>query len=387
MATAQIKLNKIEYRSNFLLLSKFCIYFQNSPICYCYSNSNILISRAFLNIIARISKRVIIAHFDIFSANHFYRPLRSFRGRWIGHEKFLARQNYTHTERDTRLNERILRVKLVAASRGWSRGGRNLIPYRRNGPFLPFESRKHTYRFQFSALANLPLLLLYYFHMLERSVTKVSKRYVTKKLEIGIESENKEETVPFSLEGRKTRFAPHLRANTIGSVEWVNQRRDEIAPPPNVRLIESWIEEEWSGEQEYLTKLWVSAVSSFPSFFPIFLRFLLTVRPLFIADRAESLESAGRQPRLMSCDECPRWTRSPLSPSPSFSYQFPLFTDVSLSLSLSPFRPLSPEIPPLSLEFSESLDSASSSLSLLRLYFYFSFSFPFLHDHRSSRVR
>lgn len=75
--------------------------------------------------------------------------------------------------------------------------------------------------------------------MLERSVTKVSKRYVTKKLEIGIESENKEETVPFSLEGRKTRFAPHLRANTIGSVEWVNQRRDEIAPPPNVRLIES----------------------------------------------------------------------------------------------------------------------------------------------------
>lgn len=89
----------------------------------------------------------------------------------------------------------------------------------------------------FSALANLPLLLLYYFHM---SVTKVSKRYVTKKLEIGIiESENKEETVPFSLEGRKTRFAPHLRANTIGSVEWVNQRRDEIAPPPNVRLIES----------------------------------------------------------------------------------------------------------------------------------------------------
>lgn len=72
------------------------------------------------------------------------------------------------------------------------------------------------------------------------SVTKVSKRYVTKKLEIGIiESENKEETVPFSLEGRKTRFAPHLRANTIGSVEWVNQRRDEIAPPPNVRLIES----------------------------------------------------------------------------------------------------------------------------------------------------
>lgn len=92
----------------------------------------------------------------------------------------------------------------------------------------------------FSALANLPLLLLYYFHMLERSVTKVSKRYVTKKLEIGIiESENKEETVSFSLEGRKTRFAPHLRANTIGSVEWVNQRRDEIAPPPNVRLIES----------------------------------------------------------------------------------------------------------------------------------------------------
>lgn len=214
------------------------------------------------------------------------------------------------------------------------------------------------------------------------SVTKVSKRYVTKKLEIGIiDSENKEETILFHSLWRKTRFAPHLRANTIGSVEWVNQRRDEIAPPPNVRLIESWIEEEWSGEQEYLIKLWVSAVSSFPSFFPIFLRFLLTVRPLFIADRAESLESAGRQPRLMSCDECPRWTRSPLSPSPSFSLPVSsLHGRLSLSLSLSPFRPLSPEIPPLSLEFSESLDSASSSLSLLRLYFYFSFSFPFLHD-------
>lgn len=238
-----------------------------------------------------------------------------------------------------------------------------------------FECRKHTYRFQFSALANLPLLLLYYFHMLERSVTKVSKRYVTKKLEIGIiESENKEETVPFSLEGRKTRFAPHLRANTIGSVEWVNQRRDEIAPPPNVRLIESWIEEEWSGEQEYLTKLWVSAVSSFPSFFPIFLRFLLTVRPLFIADRAESLESAGRQPRLMSCDECPRWTRSPLSPSPSFSLPVSsLHGRLSLSLSLSPFRPLSPEIPPLSLEFSESL-----RLAFLSSVFIFIFPFRFL---------
>lgn len=71
-------------------------------------------------------------------------------------------------------------------------------------------------------------------------VTKVSKRYVTKKLEIGIiDSENKEETVLFHSLWRKTRFAPHLRANTIGSVEWVNQRRDEIAPPPNVRLIES----------------------------------------------------------------------------------------------------------------------------------------------------
>lgn len=185
----------------------------------------------------------------------------------------------------------------------------------------------------FSALANFPLLLLYHFHM---SVTKVSKRYVTKKLEIGIiDSENKEETVLFHSLWRKTRFAPHLRANTIGSVEWVNQRRDEIAPPRNVRLIESWIEEEWSGEQEYLTKLWVSAVSSFPSFFPIFLRFLLTVRPLFIADRAESLESAGRQPRLMSCDECPRWTRSPLSPSPSFSLPVSsLHGRLSLSFSL-----------------------------------------------------
>lgn len=36
-----------------------------------------------------------------------------------------------------------------------------------------------------------------------------------------------------------------------------------------------------------------------------------------MADRPESLESVGRvsngrQPRLMSCDECPCWTRSPL---------------------------------------------------------------------------
>ena len=68
-------------------------------------------------------------------------------------------------------------------------------------------------------------------------------------------------------------------------------------------------------------------------------------RPLFMADRpGESLESVGRasngrQPRLMSCDECPRWTRS--SPSllfsslliSSFRSPFPLFTDISLSVT------------------------------------------------------
>lgn len=41
-----------------------------------------------------------------------------------------------------------------------------------------------------------------------------------------------------------------------------------------------------------------------------------------MADRPESLESVGRvsnrrHPRLMSCDECPRWTRSPSPSSPS----------------------------------------------------------------------
>lgn len=54
------------------------------------------------------------------------------------------------------------------------------------------------------------------------------------------------------------------------------------------------------------------------NFSPIFLQFLL--RLLFMADRPGSLESVarvsnGRHPRLMSCDECPRWTRSPSSSS------------------------------------------------------------------------
>ena len=37
--------------------------------------------------------------------------------------------------------------------------------------------------------------------------------------------------------GKKKIFAPHFRNKHVG--ERVNQRRDEIAPPPNVRLIES----------------------------------------------------------------------------------------------------------------------------------------------------
>ena len=61
-----------------------------------------------------------------------------------------------------------------------------------------------------------------------------------------------------------------------------------------------------------------------------------------MADRPESLESVGRvsngrQPRLMSCDECPLWTRSPLLLSlPFFSSRF-LSSRISLSLSLSLF--------------------------------------------------
>lgn len=70
-----------------------------------------------------------------------------------------------------------------------------------------------------------------------------------------------------------------------------------------------------------------------------------------MADRPGSLESVGRvsngrHPRLMSCDECPRWTRSPSSssstssplplPPPSFSMLF--FLSCSFARA-SPFLP------------------------------------------------
>lgn len=69
-----------------------------------------------------------------------------------------------------------------------------------------------------------------------------------------------------------------------------------------------------------------------------------------MADRPGSLESVGRvsngrHPRLMSCDECPRWTRSPSSSSsssscpPASSFLCSSFFRTRVSLSRSPFRP------------------------------------------------
>lgn len=62
-----------------------------------------------------------------------------------------------------------------------------------------------------------------------------------------------------------------------------------------------------------------------------------------MADRPESLESVGRvsngrHPRLMSCDECPRWTRSPSSSSSFSSPSSPSAFSLSSSFSL-PFTP------------------------------------------------
>lgn len=176
---------------------------------------------------------------------------------------------------------------------------------------------------------------------------------------------------PLDEEHEETTIAS--RRNRTPAKHWINRELNR----------EGW----GRGRRVRCKALFSRPFPSFPSFFPIFLRFLLTVRPLFIADRAESLESApvGTR-RLMSCDECPRSTRSPLSPSPSFSLPVSsLHGRFSPSLSSSSFHS-----PPFRQrhrfllfrsKFSDppSLDSASSSLSLYSIFFFF-FSFPFFPD-------